>query len=224
MTVSWRTGPPLRIEELLAEATAEERPALFADPDFTIPNVISVLANLAGFTILLLTPYYLGTILGLSTAGIGAMIAVAFVGGTIGAPLAGRLAPAWGRRPTAFAGLLVMGGSIVALGWTDARTPIALLAVLLLVEGIAYGLFVVAYTDIVTGTLARRDRGVAGALSLLTRTLGIVSGAAVLSALHAHAASAGFLAGYRFAFTVAGGGLLAALALSCLRPRVWFAR
>jgi hypothetical protein len=32
---------------------------------------------------------------------------------------------------------------------------------------------------------------------------------------------AGFLAGYRFAFTVAGGGLLVALLLSCLWPRVW---
>ena len=45
---------------------------------------------------------------------------------------------------------------IMALGQTDAATPIVALAALLLVEGVAYGLFVVAYTDIVTGTLARR--------------------------------------------------------------------
>ena len=32
------------------------------------------------------------------------------------------------------------------------------------------------------------------------------------------------MAGYRFAFTSAGGGLLAALAVSCLWPRAWFAR
>jgi MFS family permease len=200
------------------------RPALFADWDFAIPNVMSVLANLAGFTILLLTPYYLGNVLGLSAAGIGMMMALAFVGGTAGAPLAARFAPRLGRRPTAFAGITVMGASIAALGWTDAATPLVVLAALLLVEGVAYGLFVVAYTDIVTGTLARRDRGVAGSLSLLTRTLGIVSGATVLSALHAHGAADGFLAGYRFAFTVAGGGLLAALALTCLRPRAWFIR
>jgi hypothetical protein len=30
-TASWRAGPPLRIEDLLAEATADERPALFAE-------------------------------------------------------------------------------------------------------------------------------------------------------------------------------------------------
>ncbi len=200
------------------------RPALFADLDFAIPNVVSVLVNLASFAILLLTPYYLANILGMAPGGIGVMTALAFVGGTAGAPLAARLVPRIGRRPTAFAGIVVMAICIVALGRTNAATPVLVLAGLLLVEGVAYGLFVVAYTDIVTGTLARRDRGVAGSLSLLTRTLGIVSGATVLSALHAHAAADGFLVGYRFAFTVAGGGLLAALALSCLRPRTWFSR
>jgi hypothetical protein len=70
---------------------------------------------------------------------------------------------------------------------------------------------------------------VAGALTLLTRTLGVVSGASVLSALQAHGAAGasgveGFLAGYRFAFTVAGGGLLVALFVSCLWPRAWFRR
>jgi MFS family permease len=204
------------------------RPALFADPAFTIPNIISVLANLASFAILLLTPYYLVNVLGLSAAGSGVMIALAFVGGMAGAPLAARLVPRIGRRPTAFAGVVVIGASLMALAWTTATTPLPLLAILLLIEGSAYGLLLVAYTDIVTGTLARRDRGVAGALALLTRTVGIVSGAAVLSALQAHGVAAsgggGFLAGYRFAFTVAGGGLLAALLVSCAWPRAWFAR
>jgi hypothetical protein len=46
-----------------------------------------------------------------------------------------------------------------------------------------------------------------------------------LTALHAHGAAGGdFLAGYRFAFLGAGGGLLIALALSCFWWRVWFGR
>ena len=69
---------------------------------------MSVLVNLASFTILLLTPYYLGNILGMTAGGIGVMMALAFVGGTAGAPLAARLAPRIGRRPTAFAGIVVM--------------------------------------------------------------------------------------------------------------------
>ena len=197
------------------------RPALFADPAFTIPNVLSVLTNLSSFAILLLTPYFLADVLHLSAAMIGLVMALAFVGGTAGAPLAARLVPWIGRRPTAFAGVVIVGASLVALGWTTAAPVLALL---LLIQGVAYGLFVVAYTDIVTGTLAARDRGVAGSLSLLSRTLGIVSGATLLSALQAYGATDGFLAGYRFAFTVAGGGLLLALLLSCAWPRAWFAR
>ena len=68
-----------------------------------------------------------------------------------------------------------------------------------------------------------------GSLALLTRTLGIVSGASVLTALHASGAAGlsgieGFLAGYHYAFLAAGGGLLAALALSLVVPRAWSRR
>jgi len=200
------------------------RPALFADIAFAIPNAMNVLANLAGFTILLLTPYYLVNVLKLSALGSGLVLALAFTGGMAGAPLSARLVPALGRRTTAFLGVAVVGAGLLPLAFTDAATPVAVVALLLIVEGVGQGLLAVAYIDLVTDTLPEHDRGVAGSLAQLTRTVGIVSGAAVLTTLHAHAAAAGFMAGYKFAFLVAGGGLLIALALSCAWPRAWFAR
>ena len=61
---------------------------------------------------------------------------------------------------------------------------------------------------------------------LTTVTLAVLL-PAPLTTLHAVGAAGlsgldGFLAGYRFAFTAAGGGLLVALLLSCLWPRTWF--
>jgi MFS family permease len=200
------------------------RPALFADPAFAVPNAMNALANLAGFAILLLTPYYLVNILHLSALLSGGMLALAFSGGLAGAPVAALLVPRIGRRPTAFVGVALVGLGLLPLGLTTADTAVPVVAGLLIVEGFGQGLLTVAYTDLVTDTLPVRDRGVAGSLALLTRTIGVVSGAAVLTALYAHAAAGdGFMAGYRFAFTAAGGGLLGALALSCLWPRAWFA-
>ncbi len=201
------------------------RPELFTDAAFTIPNVMNALANLAGVAILLLTPYYLINVLHLSAVLSGLMLALAWTGALAGAPLAARLVPWFGRGPTAFVGVAIVGLGLLPLGLTGEATPVPVVALLLVLEGAGQGLLNVAYTDLVTGTLPERDRGVAGSLALLTRTVGIVSGASILTALHAHGAAGGdFLAGYRFAFVGAGGGLLVALALSCLWWRAWFGR
>ncbi|MCA0304314.1 MAG: MFS transporter [Proteobacteria bacterium] len=201
------------------------RPGLFADPAFAIPNLLNALANLAGFAILLLTPYYLARVLGLPPLLIGVVLGVAYLGSLAGAPLSARLAPRLGQRTTAFVGVVVVGLALVPLGFAGAATPLPVVGLLMLLEGLGQGLLTVAYTDFVMASLPVRDRGVAGSLALLTRTVGIVSGASVLTALQAIGAEGGdFLAGYRFAFLVAGGGLLAALALSCLWPRAWFER
>jgi hypothetical protein len=121
-----------------------------------------------------------------------------------------------------FCGIVLVGLALIPLGLTGERTPLALVGLLLAAEGLGMGLLGVAYTDLVVDTLPEHDRGVAGSLALLTRTIGNVSGASVLSALYALGAASGFLAGYRFAFLAAGGGLLCVLALSCVWPRAWF--
>jgi MFS family permease len=205
------------------------RPGLFADAAFVVPNVMNVLASLAGFSILLLTPYYLVNVLKLSALMSGLVLALAFAGSLTGAPLSAFFVRRIGQRPTAFAGVALVGLGLLPLGFTGAETPLVAVAVLLIIEGVGQGLLTVAYTDIVTATLSPRDRGVAGSLALLTRTLGIVSGASVLTALQARGAGDlagldGFLAGYRYAFLAAGGGLLAALALSLAVPRAWSRR
>ncbi len=163
------------------------RPALFADPAFAVPNIMNVLASVAGFSILLLTPYYLVNVLKLSALASGVVLALAFAGSLAGAPSSAWLVARIGQRPTAFAGIAVIGLGLLPLAFTGAGTPVALVALLLIVEGVGQGLLTVAYTDIVTATLSVRDRGVAGSLSLLTRTLGIVSGASVLTTLQAAA-------------------------------------
>jgi MFS family permease len=48
------------------------------------------------------------------------------------------------------------------------------------IQGVGLGLFQVAYFDIVTAAIPARNRGVAGALGMATRSIGTVTGATVL--------------------------------------------
>ena len=83
----------------------------------------------------------------------------------------------------------------------------------MVLQGFGVGLFQVAYFDIVTASIPRADRGVAGSLVMMTRTLGTVTGATVLMLLFQtwrDSAVAGgarevpaFLAGFGFTFRVA---------------------
>ena len=69
-------------------------------PDFTIPNVMNLFASLAAFSILLLTPYYLVNVLKPRRLAVGLVLALASSPASAGAPLAARLVPLLGRRPT----------------------------------------------------------------------------------------------------------------------------
>ena len=87
-----------------------------------------------------------------------------------------------------------------------------MLVVAMFVQGLGVGLFQVAYLDRVTAALSRGDRGVAGSLAMLTRTLGIVFGAAALMLVFQ---SVGFAA----TFLVASGLPLALAVMWSLRPQ-----
>ncbi|QQS12404.1 MAG: MFS transporter [Rhodospirillales bacterium] len=207
------------------------RPGLFRDLDFAVLNVASVCAYVAGFAILLLVPYYLVGIAGLSTPAAGIALAMAPLGTILGSTVVGRLAAAVGRRRVALAGLIGAAAALAAIGGWTATTPLWLMIAALLAHGVATGLFQVTYSDIVVATLPARDRGVAGSLTMVTRTIGTAGGAAALSALSDSAAQAAratgapapaaFLAGFQYALWVVAAALALAILVSLVRPRVW---
>jgi MFS family permease len=155
--------------------------AVFRLPGFTILNVVSVLANLAAFSVWLLVPYYLARVTGYSLGESGAILASGAAGAVLAAPIGGRLIGArMSAERLALAGAAGIGAGLLLLSaWTE-QTPTALRVAGLVVQGVGLGLFQLAYTDIVTAALPLGDRGVAGSLALLTRTLGTVAAASIV--------------------------------------------
>lgn len=174
------------------------RLAIFRDVPFSALHAASILTNAAGFAVMLLVPFALSRIAGLNARDGGSMLALSLIGVIAGSFLSPRLCEMLGRRTTAVAGMLacsaglaVIGGPAVGPGGMAATT----MAAGLLLNGLGLGLFQVAYTDLTVGALPTGERGVAGSLATLTRTIGVVSGAAGLSGLFDMAQSAALRSG-----------------------------
>ncbi|HKU07129.1 MAG TPA: MFS transporter [Bradyrhizobium sp.] len=188
---------------------------------FALLNLVSVLANLAAFSVWLLVPYFLARIPGYSLAESGAILATAAAGAVLAAPIGGRLV---GRHISAerltIAGAAAIGAGLFWVGaWTE-QTPTILRIAGLALQGIGLGLFQLAYSDIVTAALPLRDRGVAGSLVLLTRTLGTVTAASiVLMVFEILNTNQGFLEAFQRTFQLAALLAFAAAALLAVAPR-----
>jgi MFS family permease len=195
---------------------------LFRNGGFAAINLASVLVNLTSFSILLFTPYYLVRLAGLSSPAAGALLAASFAGMIGASPLAPRIIGRLAANRVALlgaalgaVGLVLIGGWNPGISW---QTPVVLATLGL--QGFGLGLFQIAYMEVVIGTVPRAQRGVAGGLAMLTRTLGIVGGATLLTLLfHAveqsrlasgQSGAESFLAAYRATFRLAGGVALLA--------------
>ncbi len=169
------------------------KPEFFRSLFFAAINFASVLVYLTSFAVLLFVPYYLVRVAGLALPWAGAVLAASFAGTMAASPLAGRLIEPLGASRVALAGAVLGGAGLIAIGSCSTASPGTHLPVLagLVAQGFGVGLFQVAYMDFVLATIPRGDRGVAGSIAMLTRTLGIVSGATVLSLVfHAFETSA----------------------------------
>lgn len=196
--------------------------SVFRDVDFSLLNLANFVINLVGFSVMLLVPYFLLRAAEFPTWLGGIVLGCAPLGVAVAGPLGGWAIGRIGARRVAFAGALFLIAGLFAISvWDRATAPPVLIASLIL-HGVGLGLFHVAYMHIVTGTLARGDRGVAGSLGMVTRSAGIVTGAAVLSGLFAGAApAAGFLSAFQTVFHIAGMGFALFIALTLIRPGLW---
>ena len=152
----------------------------FRNQGFTAVNLAFALANLAGFAIMLLVPFYLSQISGLSVPAGGLILSASPVGTIVAAPLGGRLATQRSPWAVGLAGMLLSGIGLAGVSLSTSEPDIPLLAGPMFVQGFGTGLLQVAYFDIVTAALPVRNRGVAGALGMATRSIGTVTGATLL--------------------------------------------
>jgi MFS family permease len=189
-------------------------------PGFALLNLVSVLANLAAFSVWLLVPYFLARVPGYSLTENGIILAAAAAGAVLAGPIGARLAGTYiSTKRLAIAGAAAIGVGLLLIGtWTE-QTPTSFRIAGLTIQGVGLGLFQLAYSDIVTEVLPPGDRGVAGSLVLLTRTLGTVTAASVVLLVFGLLNTEhGFLEGFQRTFQLAAIIAFAAAGLLAFTP------
>ncbi len=205
---------------------------VFRRIEFTFLNCGNVAINFTGFSVLLLVPYYLATQSGLAVGLAGVVLAMSPLGVMLASPMGGWSMGKIAANRLAFLGVLLVGGGTFLVGRWDGTPGMVAMALPLLMSGVGLGLFQVAYMNIVTGTLPLSDRGVAGSLAMLTRTIGIVGAASLLTWLFAsleagniqngEGPNQSFIHGFQMTFDIASAVLIGFLIISLIRPGTWF--
>jgi MFS family permease len=184
---------------------------VFRSAGFSFINLASMVVHLTGFSVMLLAPYYLVRFTGLSLPIAGVVLAASPTAMMAASPLAAALIARLPADRVAACGAVIAGLGLLSIGgWGGAPPSWPALVLPLLLNGFGTGLFQVSYMDVVMRTLPPEHRGVAGSLAILTRTIGVVSGATVLTLIFhtveagAGGATAGFLTAFRTTFLAAG--------------------
>jgi MFS family permease len=157
------------------------RVELFRRADFAIVNLASALMYMVTFSVLLFAPYFLVRYSAVKLPLAGAVLATGFVAMAAASPVAGHLIGHIRAERIAPLGALSTGAGLFLIGSWQPDTPPFVMVLALGLHGVGMGFFQVAYMEIVIAASPLAHRGVAGSLSMLTRTIGVVTGAAALT-------------------------------------------
>jgi MFS family permease len=143
---------------------------------FAVANLLNVMANCAMFAIWLLVPYYIVNILGYPATTGGFLLMTCPLATALAAPMAGRLADTMGTNTLSALGLGLETLGLWSISCLDASAQAAAVIVALGLVGIGLGVFQTPNMSFVMGAIPREQQGVAGGISQMMRTLGVVLG------------------------------------------------
>jgi MFS family permease len=162
------------------------RVELFRNVGFAVINLASCLMYLVTFSVMLIGPFFIKPLI-ISRYGdywggfaSGIVLGAGFIAASLASPLAAPLVTRLGAVRVVSLGGLLIGLGLILVGTWQPQTPTLAMVAVLALQGVGTAFFQVAYMELVLATAPLAHRGVAGSLSMLTRTIGTVTGAASL--------------------------------------------
>lgn len=156
---------------------------MFKNLVFTMAVATRFLGFLGTTAVRFLMPIYLISLRDIQEAAAGAIIFVTSLGMATAASTSGRMGDRIGERPFTIVGFAMLVATAVAFMFFSAETPLWIVIFVLLINGLAMGLWGVPNNSTILGSVPKESFGVVGALTNLTRNVGNVAGQAIASAV-----------------------------------------
>jgi EmrB/QacA subfamily drug resistance transporter len=146
---------------------------------FTIGVVSALLSFLLLFFVLILIPFYLDRVLGLSAARTGLIMTTIPLAAIVAAPLAGWLSDSIGARILSTLGLALSTAGLLLLATLTPQTPPWGVAARLAFMGLGQAIFLSPNSASVLAKMGAKNSGTAAALLATARNLGMMLGVAL---------------------------------------------
>ena len=196
-------------------------PKMLTHPVLAPVIAASFLLFMATFVSLFILPFYVSDVLGVDAKALGFLLMLSPAVAGAAAPIGGYLSD---RMPPAYLTTIALAIAAAAMLWFStltAASTVADTALRMAAAGVGMGLFQAASATLIMGAVSGDRLGTGGALIAISRSLGIVTSVALMSALFAgrqafHAAAVAdetqaFAQAFRDVYIVAA--MLAALAV-----------
>jgi EmrB/QacA subfamily drug resistance transporter len=152
---------------------------LFRNRLFSMSNISALLNFMAQFTIILLIPFYLQRLRGLSPAQAGLLYLPMPLTTMIIAPISGTLSDRMDSRYISSVGMAIIAAGMGMLSNLKANSPDLFMVVGLIIVGLGIGLFQTPNNSAIMGSVPNSKRGVASGMLATMRNIGMVLGVAI---------------------------------------------
>ncbi|MCS7039236.1 MAG: MFS transporter [Caldilineales bacterium] len=159
--------------------------ALFRHRGFSLNLLTGFLTFVAIAGVVLLLPFYLQLVMGLDQRQVGLLMGVVPSVLAVLGPLSGSLADRFGTRPVSLVGLMLLVLGYLSLTRLDVASTPAQFVWFLLPVGLGMGTFQSPNNTAIMSTAPRARLGIASGILSMTRTLGQLTGIALLGAFFA---------------------------------------
>lgn len=173
---------------LAATDTPVIDPAILFDERFRTDLAANFLVASVIMTSLVIGPYYLTGGLGLTVSQAGLIMAASPLSVAIISPLAGRAVRLWGAELTGIVGLAIQATGCLGMAWLSLSWGVRGYLACLLVTAVGYGVFAASNNSGVMQRASPENASQISGLLHLSRNLGLLFGATLMSTVFAWAA------------------------------------